>query len=231
MIISKRLKFISSLVTDVDTIIDVGTDHGYVIIDLLKNNSIKYAIASDINKGPVERARENLKAHNLSSKAECRQGSGLKTIRSGEVAAAVIAGMGGNLIRDIIKADMDVFKSLEYAIVQPVQNPEVLREYLYKEGIAIEDEWIIYDEEKYYEIFKISNKGRVTKVDPIYYEVSEILLRKKDKVYKEYLDFKIDKYKRVIENLGDETENSRVRKQQLLEKIGNIKALLEEEGL
>lgn len=231
MIISKRLKFISSLVTDVDTIIDVGTDHGYVIIDLLKSNSIKYAIASDINKGPVERARENLKAHNLSSKAECRQGSGLKTIRSGEVAAAVIAGMGGNLIRDIIKADMDVFKSLEYAIVQPVQNPEVLREYLYKEGIAIEDEWIIYDEEKYYEIFKISNKGRVTKVDPIYYEVSEILLRKKDKVYKEYLDFKIDKYKRVIENLGDETENSRVRKQQLLEKIGNIKALLEEEGL
>lgn len=231
MIISKRLKFISSLVTDVDTIIDVGTDHGYVIIDLLKNNSIKYAIASDINKGPVERARENLKAHNLSSKAECRQGSGLKTIRPGEVAAAVIAGMGGNLIRDIIKADMDVFKSLEYAIVQPAQNPEVLREYLYKEGIAIEDEWIIYDEEKYYEIFKISNKGRVTKVDPIYYEVSEILLRKKDKVYKEYLDFKIDKYKRVIENLGDETENSRVRKQQLLEKIGTIKALLEEEGL
>lgn len=226
MIISKRLKFISSLIDGVDTIIDVGTDHGYVIIELLKNNAIKYAIASDINKGPVERARENLKSHNLSDKAECRQGSGLSTVKPGEVSAAVIAGMGGNLIRDIIKADMEVFNSLDYAILQPVQNPEVLREYLYKTGIAIEDEWIIYDEDKYYEILKISKNGQVTNVSPIYYEVSEILLEKKDKVYKDYLTFKIEKYKRVIENLGEETENSRARKEQLIDRVDAIKELL-----
>ena len=226
MIISKRLKLISGLITDVKSMVDVGTDHGYVPIDLIKANKIDFAIASDINKGPVEKAKKNVRDNNLQDKISCRLGGGLTTVSSGEVEAAVIAGMGGNLIRDILEESKEVFKSLKYVIVQPVQNPEVLRKYLYNSGCNIIDEWIIYDEEKYYEIMKISWGNKPKAVETIYYEISEILLNKKDITYKEYLNYKLEKYSRVYEELKGDTENSRRRKEELSDKIEKIKALL-----
>ncbi len=226
MIISERLKLISSLVTNVKSMVDVGTDHGYVPIDLIKNKNIDFAIASDINSGPVERARKNISDNKLSDKIECRLGGGLKTITPGEVEAAVIAGMGGNLIRDILEDSQDVTKSLDYIIVQPVQNPEVLREYLYKFGYNILDEWIIYDEDKYYEILKIKWGCSPEKVDPIYYEISRILLDKKDKVYREYLEYKLLKYSRIYKGLMGDTESSIKRKEELSSKLEKINSLL-----
>lgn len=227
MIISRRLKLISDLVKDVESVVDVGTDHGYVVIDLLKEGRVKKAVASDINKGPVERARKNVADHNLSDKIECRLGGGLTTVKPGEVEAAVIAGMGGNLIRDILLESEEVFKDLEYVIVQPVQNPEVLREYVYKLGWNLEDEWIIFDEDKYYEIFKLSYGTKATTVEPIYNEISEILLKKKDEVYKEYLNHKAAKYSRIYESLKEDTDNARARKAELKEKLEAIEGFLD----
>lgn len=226
MIISRRLKLISDLVKDVDSVVDVGTDHGYVVIDLLKGGRVKKAIASDINKGPVDRARKNVADHNLSHKIECRLGGGLTTVKPGEVEAAVIAGMGGNLIRDILLESEEVFKKLDYVIVQPVQNPEVLREYVYKLGWNLEDEWIIFDEDKYYEIFKVSYGNEPKTVEPIYNEISEILLNKKDEVYKEYLNHKASKYSRIYEGLKEDTENAKARKSELKEKLDAIEGFL-----
>lgn len=226
MIISRRLKLISDLVKDVDSVVDVGTDHGYVVIDLLKGGRVKKAIASDINKGPVDRARKNVADHNLSHKIECRLGGGLTTVKPGEVEAAVIAGMGGNLIRDILLESEEVFKKLDYVIVQPVQNPEVLREYVYKLGWNLEDEWIIFDEDKYYEIFKVSYGNEPKTVEPIYNEISEILLKKKDEVYKEYLNHKASKYSTIYEGLTEDTENAKARKSELKEKLDAIEGFL-----
>lgn len=226
MIISRRLKLISDLVKDVDSVVDVGTDHGYVVIDLLKGGRVKKAIASDINKGPVERARKNVADHNLSHKIECRLGGGLTTVKPGEVEAAVIAGMGGNLIRDILLESEEVFKKLDYVIVQPVQNPEVLREYVYKLGWNLEDEWIIFDEDKYYEIFKVSYGNKPKTVEPIYNEISEVLLNKKDEVYKEYLNHKVSKYSTIYEGLKADTENAKARKSELKEKLDAIEGFL-----
>ncbi len=228
MIISRRLKLISDLVDNVKSIVDVGTDHGYVVIDLLKEGKVDFAIASDINKGPVERARKNVSDHNLSNKVDCRLGGGLKTVKPGEVEAAVIAGMGGNLIRDILVESEDVFKTLDYVIVQPVQNPEVLREYIYKLGWNLEDEWIIFDEDKYYEIFKISYGTKPRAVELIYNEISEILLKKKDSVYKDYLNHKIAKYSRIFDSLKEDTDNAKARKTELKIKLEAIEGFLKE---
>ena len=83
-------------------------------------------------------------------------GSGLSTVKKGEVQVAIIAGMGGNLIRDILEADLEVVKQFKYMILQPVQNAEVLREYLYKTGYDIIDEEICNDDGKFYEIIKVN---------------------------------------------------------------------------
>lgn len=222
MIISNRLRFISNLIDKVDSIIDVGTDHGYVPIDLLKKGTVKKVIASDINKGPVERARENILLSGLSDRADCRLGGGFKTIRPGEVEAGIIAGMGGNLIRDIIEEDMEVFKSLKYVIAQPVQNPEVLRKYVLEKGFNLEDEWIIFDEGKYYEIMKISYNSKSNIINPVYYDFSEILINKKDKVYKEFLKDRKSRYIKIVDSLNSDSDNSIKRKAEIEEKIAAI---------
>jgi len=227
MILSNRLKHISDLVTEVKSIVDVGTDHAYIPIYLVKNNIVRSAIASDINKGPVDKAKKNVKAYVLEDKITCRLGGGLTTVSPKEVEVAIIAGMGGNLIRDIIEDSMEVFKELSYAILQPVQNPEVLREYIYKKGFTILDETIVKDEDKYYEIIKVKYDKSKKAVDPIYYEISEILLKKKDPIFKEYVEYKLNKYNRVYENLKEETELAIKRKSELETIIEKLKEFLQ----
>lgn len=225
--LSNRLKTISNLINNVKSIVDVGTDHGYIPIYLVGNSILDYAVASDINKGPVEKAKNNVKDFNLGNKISCRLGGGLTTVKPREVDAAIIAGMGGNLIRDIIEESKGVFKTLDYAVLQPVQNPEVLREYIYKSGYTILDEIIVKDEEKYYEIIKVKYDNNKREVEPIYYEISEILLNKKEPLFKEYIEFKLNKYTRVYENLNEETELSRKRKEELRRIIQKLKEFLQ----
>ena len=57
MELSKRLTKVASLVTEGASVADIGTDHGYIPIYLIENNIAARAIALDINKGPLERAR------------------------------------------------------------------------------------------------------------------------------------------------------------------------------
>jgi tRNA (adenine22-N1)-methyltransferase len=223
MELSIRLKAIASMVETSTRVVDVGTDHGYVPIYLVKNNVIKGAIASDINKGPVEKARKNVQSNGLSHKINCRLGSGLSTINSGEVQVAIIAGMGGNLIRDILEADLEIVKQLEYMILQPVQNAEVLREYLYSTGYDILDEEICYEEGKFYEIIKAKYNTKSVILDNINYEISKVLLDKKNPVMKKFIEFKLQKYTKIYNNLNVDTITSKIRKEQIYHIITALK--------
>lgn len=227
MNLSDRLKTVAGMIDDTNTIIDVGTDHAYIPIYLIKNNIIKRAVASDINIGPVEKAEKNVSDYNLQDKISCRLGGGLTTVLPNEVEAAIIAGMGGNLIRDIIEESKEVFKSLHYAILQPVQNPEVLREYIYKSGYKIIDEELVREDDKFYEIFKVKYDNNIREVLPINYEISEILVKKKHPVMKEYLQFKLEKYTKIYNGLNQETEGAIRRKEHLEKTIIKLKEFLQ----
>lgn len=226
MELSIRLKTIASMVDGCDSIIDVGTDHGYVPIYLVQSGVIKSAIASDINRGPVEKAKNNITQSNVSKQITCRLGSGLSTVVVGEVQIAIIAGMGGNLIRDILEEDLDVVKQFKYMILQPVQNAEVLREYLYNTGYDILDEEICKDDGKYYEIIKVKYNNKPVEVDNIYYEISKILLEKKDAVMKCFIEYKLLKYSKVYNALNEETTLSKERKHELYPIIRSLKEFL-----
>ncbi|MBU3114669.1 tRNA (adenine(22)-N(1))-methyltransferase [Clostridium lacusfryxellense] len=224
MDISERLKLIASMIEECDTIVDVGTDHGYVPIYLVKRGLIKKAIASDINKGPVEKAKNNIELNKVSRQISCRLGSGLSTVKKGEVEVAVIAGMGGNLIRDIMESDLDVVKELDYMILQPVQNAEVLREYLYNTGYDILNEEICNDDGRFYEIIKVKYNNKPVVIDSIYYEISKVLLDKKHIVMKEFIEYKLQKYTKIYDTLNEDTITSKNRKKH----IYYIKSKLEE---
>jgi tRNA (adenine22-N1)-methyltransferase len=226
MELSIRLKAIVNMMEKCDNIIDVGTDHGYVPIYLVENGVIKGAIASDINSGPVEKAKKNICKNNVSLQISCRQGSGLSTVKEGEVQVAIIAGMGGNLIRDILEADLPVVKGLKYIILQPVQNAEVLREYLYTAGYDILKEDICLEDGKFYEIIKAKYNTVPVVLDSIYYEISKTLLDEKHPVMQEFIEYKLKKYSKVYNTLNENTKTAKNRKEQLYHVIKRLKEFL-----
>lgn len=229
MELSKRLQCIKSLITDVSRVVDIGTDHGYIPINLVKNSVCNYVVAGDINKGPLEKAEYNIKREGLNEQICCRLGGGFSVVEKGEVQCAIIAGMGGDLIRDIIENDIEKFKELKYAIVQPVQNVDVFRKYIYDKGFRVIEEKMCVEDDKFYEILKISYDSNTSTVDPIFFEISKNLLINKDEVLVHYIEFLINKYEGIVEKLNQDTENVLNRKMELCTKIDKLRKCLDGE--
>ncbi|WP_040211397.1 tRNA (adenine(22)-N(1))-methyltransferase [Clostridium polynesiense] len=214
MELSIRLKSIINLMDSCSSIVDVGTDHGYIPIYAVKNGICKTAIASDINSGPLKKAEKNIVNEELKDKIYCRKGGGLSTVSVDEVEALIIAGMGGNLIRDILLEDIEKVKRYEYIILQPAQNPEVLREFLYKNSFEVIDEDICIDEGKFYELFKVKYIEDVkdeSKEDTDY-EISPYLIKKKHPLILDYIEYKILYYEKIKNYILEDTEAARERK-------------------
>ena len=229
MELSKRLKRIAEHVDKCESVADIGTDHGYIPIYLVKEGICKKAIASDINKGPIEKAKVNVAFEGVSNKVKCLLGPGLNPLKVGEVNGVILAGMGGNLTRDILLADMDKVKKYDFIILQPAQNPEVLREFLYKNDYEIIDEDLIKDEGRFYELFKVKyneNSEKLVFEDELYYEVSSLLREKNHPLFKEFIEEKINKCETILSFIKEDTEAAKKRKSDLEEKINKLKGML-----
>ncbi|MGL5648013.1 MAG: tRNA (adenine(22)-N(1))-methyltransferase [Clostridium sp.] len=222
MELSKRLEKILENVDETECLLDVGTDHGYIPIEAIKRGLAKKAIAADINKDPLDKAKLNAIFEGVDESIEVRLGNGLDVIDSNEVSTVVIAGMGGNLIRDILEKGKDKIKNTEI-ILLPAQNPEVLRKYLYTNGYEILKEDLCLDEEIFYEIFKVKvSSEEKTELEEIYYEISPILIRDKNSLMKEFLEAKKEKTNRILNNIVDESETAKLRRKEIEEKINII---------
>lgn len=229
MELSNRLLKIASYVDKCKAIADIGTDHGYIPIYLVKNNICEKAIASDINKGPIEKATTNVRFEGLSKDIKCLLGPGLKPINLGEVNGAIIAGMGGNLTRDILLEDIEKVKLYDFLILQPAQNPEVLREYLYNNNFEIINEDLILDEGKFYELFKVrynNNPKKINVEDEIFYEISPILLDNKNSLIDSYIKSKIERYENIVSYIKEDTSLAREKKDALKIKVNKLKEMI-----
>lgn len=229
MELSKRLKKIAEHIDKCESIADIGTDHGYIPIYLVKEGICKKAIASDINKGPIEKAKVNVVFEGVSDKVKCLLGPGLNPLKVGEVDGVILAGMGGNLTRDILLNDMDKVKKYDFLILQPAQNPEVLREFLYKNNYEILDEDLIKDEGRFYELFKVKYNEASEKLvfeDELDYEVSPLLRKKNHPLLKEFLEEKIKMCEKISNFIKDDTEAAKKRKADLEEKVNKLKGML-----
>lgn len=181
-----RLECIKSMVSKCNVAADIGTDHGYVAVMLLKDNICEKVIATDLNEGPLKKAIEHLTNENLNDKCDFRLGSGLTVLNEHDADTLIIAGMGGELIADIIKTSKNVALKASQLILQPMTTADRLRRYLYENGFKIIDEKIVKELHHYYFIIK-AVPGKVEIENEIYYEISKILLEKKEPLMLEYL--------------------------------------------
>ena len=149
--ISKRLLTAASLAREGVRIADVGTDHAYLPIYLFTSGRVSGGVVSDINQGPVERARANLSDYGADGAFAALRTDGLFGIEQYSPEDIFILGMGGELIARIISDAPWVREKGIRLILQPMTHPELLRKYLCSEGFLITRE-ILVDEDKIYHI-------------------------------------------------------------------------------
>ena len=118
-----------------DSVADIGTDHAYIPIYLLKTNKCLRAVASDINAGPLKNAKENAAAYGVDKKVDFYLTDGTKGIDLSAVTDIVICGMGGELCARIVY-ECERAHDLNF-VLQPMSAVHKLRSFLYSEGKKI----------------------------------------------------------------------------------------------
>ena len=171
--LTERLNCIINYV-NCETAADIGTDHGYVPTELIKTSRAKRVIAADVRQGPLNAAIENIKKNCMEDKIEARLGSGLSVLKPNEADICIIAGMGGEMICDIISAHMETARSMTL-ILQPMNAQYELRKFLVENGFIIEKEDLAAEGERLYNIM-IVKKGKKTPFNrDIYYHIPTYL--------------------------------------------------------
>lgn len=222
--LSARLQAVAGLVTDGYRLADIGTDHAYIPIWLVKTGRIPGAVAADINKGPLKRAMEHIRANGLESRIDIRLSDGFSALTPGEVQSAVLAGMGGGLMIRILKEGIRVVECLEECILQPQSEIEKVRAFLLEEGFLFLEENMVREDGKYYPMMKVKPPGSGKDTSGRSLEswtgtelkYGKLLLEGRHPVLRRYLEKEIEIRREILKNLsGNDSERARERAEEL----------------
>lgn len=199
LVLGKRLEAIASLIKG-KYLIDVGSDHGKLPIFLLCNNLLSNAIATDVNELPLKKAENAAKSFSVTD-MEFILADGLKLPKAKILQSSdiVIAGMGGELIADILKyseTDLLLGKNL---ILQPMTRPEKLREFLAINGFTTVKETVVFENNKYFIIIQCEYTKEKTVCFP-----EKIYLGKldnNDKTVRNYIEDRIKQLSFVVKEI------------------------------
>ena len=154
--ISKRLELVASFVPQGSILLDVGSDHAYLPIELVERGQIEVAIAGEVVEGPYQSAVKNVEAHGLKEKIQVRLANGLAAFEEeDQVSVITIAGMGGRLIATILEEGLDKLSNIQRLILQPNNREDDLRIWLQEHGFQIVAESILEEAGKFYEILVV----------------------------------------------------------------------------
>lgn len=133
--LTPRLQAVADLVPPGCAVADIGCDHGYVSAYLVQHGIAPRVVAADVRPGPLGACRRLVEELGLDQQIRTRLCSGLTDIADAEYDAVVLAGMGGELIAEILAACPYIHKKT--LILQPMTHPEVVRRFLFTNGFGI----------------------------------------------------------------------------------------------
>ncbi len=172
------------MVPTVKTVADIGCDHGKIAVWLVENGVAQTAVCCDLSGPSLDKARRLAEAKGQKERILMREGSGFDVLEQGEVQAAVIAGMGGELIADIL--DEGGCKVPQYLILSSNKAPWAVRRKLCSMGFLIEDEQLVLERRKYYPVIR-AKRGKARTLSDIELELGPVLLEKRPELLKKYV--------------------------------------------
>lgn len=197
--LNERLLTAVQFVREGSRLADIGTDHGYLPIFLILEGRIPFAIAADINRGPLDKADENIHKYALDGKIKTVLCDGLRSIDKDEVDDVAIFGMGGELIVKILDEAPWLKDAAKRLILQPMTHPEKLRKYLADNGYRIIGEALSFDRGKIYQTICAEYDGIIRKFDDITLLYGEYILKNGGELLSEQMEIDSKKLSRKIE--------------------------------
>lgn len=190
--IDSRIQAVLNFVRAGSRVADIGADHGYLSIELVKSGRASKVIATEKNPYPCAAAQKNISAAGLGNVIDVRLGDGLQILTAGEVDTICIAGMGGALIQKILDDAPEVVQSARQLILQPMNGAKKIRTWLAENGWTIDDEDLA---ESAGIIYEIISAVKVADAPKIFKRESSPLLEK-------FLAQRIEKLQRVLAEMS-----------------------------
>ena len=206
-----RLKAVMQFVTKGAKVVDIGTDHGYLAIELIREKNCEKVIATDKNKLPLESSRRNIIDAGFQDKIDLRLGDGLTVLKIDEIDEICIAGLGGSLIVDILKNSPEIVNSVKKIIIQPMNAVDKVREFMQENNYFIYDEDLAEVDEIIYEIICFSRfknnlptkKSQSILLKKVYQKKIEKLQRILDEMSKSSNAIKTEKYLEIRKKISE----------------------------
>lgn len=158
-LLGPRLEKCASFVEPGAALADIGTDHGYLPIFLLREGRIRSAVASDIGEGPLRSAVKNAEKYGVTLKTVLSDG--FRSLSPEEFDTAVLAGMGGELIARIL-GEAEFLREKEKGknlILQPMTSAPGLRRFLHEAGFLLIREEAVWEKGKLYTVMLARYEG------------------------------------------------------------------------
>lgn len=215
MVLDVRLRAAADFVPRGSRLADIGSDHAYLPIALCLEDKIEYALASDINEGPVAAAVLNIKKNKLEDRIRAVRADGLDKAEEFLPDCITVLGMGGELIVSILDAAPWIKKEGITLVLQPMTHPEMLANYLAEQGFAVNDEVIVRDngrDDRIYRVIKSSFDGEVRNLSDIEAIVGRANLDRGDDITKAYIRRSIKVFKTRINGKAVSGQNAEYEK-------------------
>jgi len=159
--LDNRLQLCASMVRNDCKLADIGTDHAYLPIWLVKN-------AADVNLGPLQKAAFHIRRYSVVEQVDARLSDGLELIFPNEADDIVIAGMGGELISSIIEKAIWLKDNNKHLILQPMTSEPELRSYLSQNGFSIKQEQAVKNGEHIYTVMQAEYDPKYVQTDVLF---------------------------------------------------------------
>ena len=153
-----RLETIAGFIKKGSRVLDIGTDHAYLPVWLSRTGRCAYVLATDINEKPLMSAQRSVERY-AAQNIELKCTDGLKDIDISSFDYIVIAGMGGELIAEILSGLSGKFSPKQELLLCPTTKSEILRDFLYKKGFFVENEPCIISKKHVYSVMRVLYSG------------------------------------------------------------------------
>lgn len=194
-----RIELLASLAHDSKCLCDIGCDHAYVLIEAIKKHDVEKGLACDVADGPLQMAKKSIVENHLYDRISIIKSDGFKNVEL-DFDCAIIAGMGGSLISDILEASKDKIKNKKL-ILQPNNDRDKVREKISSLGFKITLEHAIIDQNKYYEIM-VCEMGS-SSYDLLDLKYGPLLRRNKSNDYINHYTKQYNQLKSIIPNVNN----------------------------
>ncbi|MDE7105696.1 MAG: class I SAM-dependent methyltransferase, partial [Anaeroplasmataceae bacterium] len=212
-----RVKRIASFCEGSKVVCDIGCDHAYALVYAIKEYGVEQGLALDIAEGPLFNAKKTIEEYHLDKQIKTILSDGFDAIESNQFDTAILAGMGGILMCDILKRALPKIKNKKL-IIEANSDTYRIRRLLSSNHFSIVAEDALYDHGKYYEIL-VFEQGE-SSYDRIDITYGPYLRKEKPEAFIKYYQKKLELLSSIIPNIQEVKEKE--EKIRLMKEIKDI---------